>query len=149
MKSKISWIVVIFLPIILFFFISFKTIKDIYIFFSINQKAVAHVESYQIREYKKNKYKALITYSFKVNDKIFVKKNFFRKIFLNQFNADEFVSKISKENFYIWFNKKNPNFSSLEKTFPIKNCVYLSITLLIFFYFIILKYYVYTIHRSD
>ncbi len=149
MKYKISWFLVISLPVILFFLISYTTIKKINTYFSLNLQTNATIDNFDIINNKKNSYKALVCYSFKVKDKTFKNKIIYSKNFLNYMNANEFVEKLSHDNLPIWFNKKNPNISSFEKIFPIKNCVYVIITFIIFIYFLILKYYVYSFQKSD
>jgi hypothetical protein len=148
MRYKASWFLVIIFPIILFFLLSYKTIKEINSYFSLNTQTRATIESFDVINKKEN-FKPLIYYSFKVKDKIYKNKNITRKKFLNNMNVKEYVDKLSHANFTIWYNKKNPNISSFERDFPIKNCVYLSLTFLIFVYFLILKYYVYGFQKND
>lgn len=149
MKRKILWIAVISLPIILFFLLSFKTIKEIHTYFLLNQKITATLEDCKIINYKSQKYKIYVSYTYNVNNKIFKNNSSYSKNFINYINANDFKEKISKNVFYIWYNKMNPNISSVEKTFPIKNCFYLIISFLVFIYFLILKYYLYAFQKND
>jgi len=149
MKYKASWFLIIFLPTILFFLFSYKAFQEICFYLSLNEQKQGNILKYEIRNDKRDKYKALIHYSFKFKDKNFENKSFCREFFLNYINAKDYVEKLSKNNFTIWFNLKNPNISSFEKNFPVKNCVYVFITFLIFFYFLILKVYVYNFRKND
>lgn len=148
MKYKVSWIAIIFLPILIFFLISFMTIKDIYTYFLLNQKTTGEFIGFDVID-SKNKCRALIKYSFKINDKIFKSYSSTKDNFLNHYTLQDYIKELPQENLTIWFNKKNPNISSIEKNFPIKNCIYLVVTLLIFAYFLVLKFYVYRFEKSD
>ena len=149
MKRIILWITVILLPLILFMIMGAATIKEIYTYVALNEKTHATIEDFEIKSDKQHRYKIFICYTFQAKNQLFKNKSYYNKSFLNYFTADNFSNTISKNNFNIWYNKNNPNISSFEKIFPIKNCIYLVLSFIIFIYFLILKYYVYSFQKSD
>lgn len=149
MKRNVLWLIIVFLPFILFYLMSFKTVKEIYAYISLNQKTKSFIENFEIKNDERHRHKVYVSYTFQAKDKIFKNKSFRGKSFLNHLNANDYAVKLSKNDFYIWYNKNNPNISSCEKTFPIKNCVYVFVSFLIVIYFFALKYYVYTFQKNN
>lgn len=149
MKHKMSWLIALLLPVIIFFLYAYKTINEINIYLLLNDYIKANFERCEIKNDKRNKCDVVAFYHFKIDDKIFTNRYLFKKKFLNSITAKEYIENFSKNDLTIWFNTKNPNISSIEKKFPIKNCVYITIVFAVFIYFLILKYYVYSFQKID
>ena len=147
MKYKISWLIVLFLSSLALLFLSFKTVYQINNYFTLNSSKRANLEKFEIKVDSKDKYEVLAFYNFEIGDKKFYSIRKFKQKFLNELTAQDFIQKHSNKDFFIYYNKKNPNIASVERAFPYKNLVYSIITLTIFIYFIILKYYVFSFQK--
>jgi len=149
MKHKISWILVLIISGSIFVWFSFQLFLQTNKYIILNTPIKANIEKLEVNNDNKNKFLAVASYSFDVANKTFIHKGVFEKKFINPLSAKAFCENISKNDFIIWYNSKNPNFSSVEKNFPIKNCVYSIITLIVFIYFLILKYYILGFQKND
>ncbi len=147
MKRSISWFIVLIISASVFLTISLKTAYQMYNFFVLDTQIKANVEKIEVFEGKKDRFGVLVSYNFKIGNKnfYFIKK--FQKKFLNEFVAKDFKERILKKDFFVWYNKKNPNISAIERNFPFKNLIYTVITFIIFGYFIVLKYYVFSFQK--
>jgi len=56
--------------------------------------------------------------------------------FLNTWASQEALEKINKRSFTVWFDPQDPNFSTLNKEFPIKYSIYAGLLWLLFIYFV-------------
>jgi hypothetical protein len=133
----------------MFLFFAGAALVKLNFYFNLDSSAKANIEKIEILNSKKDSFKIFVEYSFVFNNRIFFKKHIFQEVFFNQFTANDFMNKISKHDIRIWFNLKNPQVSSIEKIFPWKNCVYSLITMIVFFYFLILKYYVLNFKKNE
>lgn len=147
MNYKIRWLITLSVAALILLGISFKTAYQINKFFTLDGKIRANVEKVDIIEGKKDKFEVMAFYNFKIGDKNFYNVKKFTGKFINEITALDFKEKILKKDFYIWYNKKKPKISAVEKSFPIKNLVYSIITLMIFGYFVALKYYVFSFQK--
>jgi hypothetical protein len=147
MRHKISWLIALIFPVIAFFLLSYSTICQINTYLLLKKNVLANVDKLEIRLDKKNRYEILAFYSFKIGNKVFFNKNCLRKKFLNILSAQDYIKKNSEKKVIVWFNPKNPNITSIERKFPIKNCIYSVLCFSIFIYFVILKYYAYSFQR--
>jgi hypothetical protein len=59
----------------------------------------------------------------------------------NRYSAEKGVEEYSKKKWYVWYNPSDPTYSSLQKNFPLKECVSAAIMWAIVFYFVWLGYY--------
>ncbi|HEU64310.1 MAG: hypothetical protein KR126chlam4_00324 [Candidatus Anoxychlamydiales bacterium] len=147
MNYKIRWLIVLLVAAVVLLGISFKTAFQINKFFTLDSKIRANVEKVDIIEGKKDKFDVIAFYNFKIGDKNFYNVKKFTTKFINEITALDFKEKILKKDFFIWYNKKNPKISAAEKSFPIKNLVYSIITFIVFGYFVVLKYYVFSFQK--
>ena len=106
-------------------------------------------KKFEIKNDKRDKYEVLASYAFQVANKTFDNKKTFENFFLNTLSAKSYVESLSKKDFMVWYNSKNPNISYIEKKFPVKNCVYASLAFVIFIYFLILKYYMFGFQKIE
>ncbi|NGX28538.1 MAG: hypothetical protein K940chlam1_00719 [Candidatus Anoxychlamydiales bacterium] len=147
MKYKISWMVVLFLSGFIFCWFGFKTVNQINYYFVLDQASKAHIDKVKVKDLGKEKFEVLASYYYKVGEEFFFKTETFKNKFLNYDAAQTFGSKISKD-ISIWYNFKNPKISTMEKIFPIKNLVYSILTLIVFIYFVIMKYYIFGFQKN-
>ncbi|NGX48471.1 MAG: hypothetical protein K940chlam5_00056 [Candidatus Anoxychlamydiales bacterium] len=147
MNYKIRWLITLSVAALILLGISFKTAYQINKFFTLDSKIRARVEKVDVIEGKKEKFEVLAFYNFKIGDKNFYNVKKFDAKFINEITALDFKEKILKKDFFIWYNKKNPKISAIEKSFPIKNLVYSIITFVVFGYFVALKYYVFSFQK--
>lgn len=82
-------------------------------------------------------------YSFNVDNKSFNGKTAWPRLFYrNKWAAEKDAPHMEKQHQIIWFNPHNPNHSSLQKSFPIKECISAVFLWGLFLYFLWLGYYV-------
>jgi Protein of unknown function (DUF3592) len=79
-------------------------------------------------------------YSFEVDGKVYSGTHLFKDSpYRNAWGAEHALIAYQNQSWHAWFDPSNPTHSSLEKRFPLKDCVY-AITLLgIFLYFLFLS----------
>ena len=147
MKYKIAWLIVLFLSGFIFCWFGLKTFNQINYFLTLESSSKAHIDKIQIHETKKEKFEVLVSYNYKIGDNFFFKTEALKNVFMNNQAANGYISKMPKD-ILIFYNFKNPSIAAMTKTFPIKNLVYSIITLIIFGYFVVMKYYVFSFQKT-
>jgi len=81
-------------------------------------------------------------YSFNANNQVYTGNSVVEERgYWNRYSAEKGVEDFSKKKWNIWYNSNDPTHSSLQKNFPLKECVSAAIMWAIVFYFLWLGYY--------
>jgi hypothetical protein len=112
---------------------------DVGIFIRLDSSAPATISVFKIQENKDQSCYIEAVYNYKIKDQNITKNFVFKKNHLNYTAAFSELKGFSKRNWIVWYDSKNFMFSSLEKTISCKKIVYSFLSILLFFYFIVLK----------
>lgn len=108
----------------------------IYRYEKMNAKGFAVIDQWELHEKSNGKFYLSSSYHFFWNEKkYFEKTNFFRNIFLNEKSAKEWMEKEHQKEWQVWFDPENPQRSSLEKIFPLKELFKGAFVSFVFLYF--------------
>lgn len=81
-------------------------------------------------------------YQFSVKGKNFQGQTLWNEIYLNPSTAHEAILRLSKKSpQFVWFDSSNPQISTLQKLFPLKESIYTTLLWILGFYFIGLGFY--------
>jgi hypothetical protein len=139
-KENFLWLFFIALSLFSTVFFLSKTIKDYKKYHILDTKAPVEISRWQIDEKKKGYYIIGAAYSYKLNDQqIEGKTRFKNKKFLNYYAALDTLTKLAKQDWYVWYSSKNIHFSDLDKSFPLKYLIYTLLSGSIFVYFLFLR----------
>lgn len=82
-------------------------------------------------------------YTFEANEKTYQGEAVLKKsIYRNGWAAEQDLPKYDKEKWTVWYDPANPDYSALQKSFPLKECISALVLWALFFYFTWLGFYV-------
>lgn len=139
MKKLFLIILILLLPLAFFFVWQF--FKELYNYQSLKVKVPISVNEWRLDEVGNNKFKIVASYQYKFEKEIFHEKRAFRKIFINSDAALLYLKQQANEDLFVWVDPFKPKKSSLEKIFPIRQCINSILAIAIFIYFLVFKYY--------
>jgi hypothetical protein len=105
-------------------------------FSRLNAHMPAQVLSWQVRELSSSRFALEADYCFEVEGIVYQGKTLFKKSqFLNRFSAENYIKTFRVKQWEVWYKKRDPSLSSLEKRFPQKECLQALLTIGVFIYF--------------
>ena len=113
-------------------------------YLKLSHMADAQMESFAVKEIANEQFAVQAFYQYQVNGKIYKKEyTFISPMFLNRFAAQTHIDKhwTTKE-WRVWYNYKNPEYSSLQKLFPFKFLFNACLSMGVLFYFVWLRSYI-------
>lgn len=81
-------------------------------------------------------------YRYAIDDKFFKGSSPWKEIYRNNWAAEQDIKEFSKIQWKVWIDPAHPDHSSLQKKFPLKECISSIVLWGIFLYFLILGFYV-------
>lgn len=82
-------------------------------------------------------------YDFEVSNHAFSGETVFKDdLYRNTYAAEQVIPIYAKEEKEVWYDRKNPQYSSLQKKFPLKECISAAFLTGLFIYFVWLGFYV-------
>jgi hypothetical protein len=87
-------------------------------------------------------YRLLAMYSFSVEGKAMKGSTSFKENYLNSWAAEQAIKKNEQKNWIVWYQSGKVNHSTLQKNFPLKECVSAGVLWALLLYFIWLGFYV-------
>lgn len=137
---KKIWMVVFVLTALVAIFFLGRAAVQVWKYVSLDSKAIASIEKWQIIEKDSASFAIEASYRFSYREKGFSGvTEFSPPYFLNETAASLAIKKISTQEFFVFFNKAHPEKNSLQRIFPFLFCIHAFLTLGVFVYFIILK----------
>lgn len=98
---------------------------------------------WQIQEKADDEYILKTDYVFNVGEQAFQGSTLWpREPYRNRYAAEQIIKARSGEHWQVWYDEKDPRHSSLEKHFPLKECLSAIFLWGLLFYFVWLGYYV-------
>lgn len=136
-KKNLTWLIFISaISIIVAWFIT-STLIEIYHFSQLNQSVDPSEMAWSYHEISKDTYQIHVTYQYEVNEHLYSNDHLFKKpVLFNPLAAKQVAEEFSHKEWKAWYNKTNPQYTSLEKIFPTKSLISSIILLLLLFYFI-------------
>lgn len=109
----------------------------------LTQKAIATDMKWSIQELSDEDYILESQYTFKVGDHLFQGMTSFANTpYRNQYSATKAKAEMSAQKWIVWYDASNPHNSSLQKDFPLKECVYAILLWGLMLYFLWISFYV-------
>ncbi len=116
-----------------------------YTYLKLDARAPARVSSLQVEEQGPSRYLVQAEYSYGVKGKIYEGRTLFcEPVYLNRISADADLDKWRQFSWEAWYNSNDPQDSSLQKFFPFKKFLYALLTIGVFVYFLILRYFTFS-----
>jgi hypothetical protein len=141
-KNK-YWLIFLALILVGVFWYTATTVYSLYIYYSLSQKIPVSNMEWSTHKLFEERYAPQARYQFEFRGKSYSGEDILKEpIYRNSEAVDEIVPILSKQQWSVWFNPSNPSHSSLDKTFPLKESISLTILWALLFYFLGLGYYV-------
>lgn len=128
------------LALLVSFWFSFKAAVALKDYASLGASAKATVLEWQVKELPSS-FLVEARYAYVINGQSFEAISILSKApFPNSYAASAAIEQLSKEPWTVWYNKKNPKVSSLQKLFPFKACIHAILTIAVGIYFFLLRH---------
>jgi len=106
----------------------------------LDSMAIAKVLEWRVNQKSSSQFAIEAKYLFTVDATSYENKIIFTKpYFLNKPSAEYAINELKDKPWTAWYNKKNPNVSSLQKNFPFQACIQAFLTLCVSLYFVFLR----------
>lgn len=110
---------------------------------SLTQVTSARTEQWSVKEIGRDEFAPYVHYSFMVNSvRYFGESLVFAPYFRNAWAVEEEIPKLAEKEWLVWYNPSNPYYSTLQKKFPVKECIFAGVLFTLLLYFVGLGYYV-------
>ena len=119
--------------------------KAVYYQFKYHQldaSAPATITKWSVNPISEDQFQIVATYHFPVGNNVVDGETAFKPYLRNPYTAEQYVKENSRLHWKAWYNSANSHDSTLQKKFPLKECLYAAILWGIFIYFVWLGNYV-------
>ena len=111
-------------------------LASVWKFVSLNENAPAKILHIQVKELSASRFAIEAEYSYQVESIVYTGKTVFENpLFLNRFAAENYRPFLANKLEKVWYMKRNPALSCMEKPFPRKLCLQALMTIGVFLYF--------------
>lgn len=118
-------------------------------YFQLSAKAPVILDEWSINEKESGKFTVSVRYTFEWKGQtIYGLYDFQNPTYQNPYLANDHIDVWKKKSWIVWLNPNKPTVVSLQKAFPTKKGVHLSLCLAVLFYFGFLKGYVRRMNAS-
>jgi len=115
-------------------------LKDLYSYYRLDKFANAEITIWKVKETNKEEFILKAYFSYEVHGHVYNKsQKFLKPLFPNALAAKSSLKDLNSKSWKVWFNKKNPAKSSLQRNFPFKRMLHTLLAYGVFLYFIWLK----------
>lgn len=143
MHKNPFWIALLLLFALITAWFSLEALYRLYEYAILSKESAAKVNEWSIREAGPESYKLAADYSFSVNEQTFDGTTIFNDWnYRNPWGAQAVLKEREARAWTAWYNPSNPHHSSLQKRFPLKECVSAGILWGLLLYFLWLGFYV-------
>lgn len=141
MHYNLFWIFFLaFIAVLIMIYSIFAGIQ-IYRYLQLNEQISAKEIQWSVISQNSEKYVPFARYQFIVNGTSYQGQTLWQEYYLNEWTAKEAIKRLSSPSL-VWYDSSNPDVSSLQKYFPLKDSIYAILLWLLGFYFLGLGYYV-------
>lgn len=142
MFQQRSWQFFLFFLALVSTYFSVMSLILMYQYIRLDSQIIPHSIHWSSHAFNEEHYVLKANYSFILNDKEYANEALLLKPwYRNQWAAEQDIPIQMKKKWNIWFSVSNPESSSLQKSFPIKECVSSILLWGIFVYFVLLGFY--------
>lgn len=122
------------------------TLKTLYLvsFYTlINTSAPVENIQWSVEQLKEDQFVLKAAYTFPLHGQIYAGETLFKNdIYWNPWTAEDSLKVYAQKEWTVWYSKLNPQYSSLQKNFPLKECISAGVLWILLIYFFCLGYYV-------
>lgn len=142
--QKYVWQAVFCLMMLVALWFSLTALYRVYVYARLNSSAPATVVAWSVEELSSDHYALHAKYTFSVQGHLYEGETTLdeEKGYRNSWAAEKAIPEHAAMTWTAWYSPSNPKYSSLQKTFPLKECLSSLVLWGILIYFIGLKYYV-------
>ena len=117
-----------------------KAFFDLFQYSLLNASTEAKIHKWEVNEIGSSTFGVVAHYAYRIGDQRYESRSMLKEpYFLNKISAENEIKKFSTRTWKVWYNKRDPGRSSLQKIFPFKKLFYSLLALGVFIYFCILK----------
>ncbi len=136
MNSKPYWIGYVVLILVVVLSYSAFTFYQVFNHYRLSQATSPSSIQWTLHKQAEDDYRLKSNYRFDWKGNSYTGQLEQSQEYLNEWAGQEALLKAKKKEFLVWFDPENPNFSTLNKDFPIKYSIYTILLWLLFIYFI-------------
>lgn len=118
------------------------TLIKVWQYLRLDRQTAAQTIQWNVLAINDEAYVPIASYSFIVNGKSYRSETQLEETYLNAWTAQEAIERLEYASPLIWYVSYNPEISSLQKHFPLKQSVYTGFLLILALYFIGMGYYI-------
>lgn len=121
---------------VIFAFFAYPIAKQAYHNSALTAEVKPKSAHWSIREINDEKWVPEVTYTYEAANRSFEKNEIFQGYFYkNPYAANEALKAVESAHPIVWYSPENPEISSMEKFFSVKQAVYSAIIFMLFIYF--------------
>jgi len=121
----------------------------LYQYYQLDAIASPTKVDWAVKPLSKGRFALVAEYSFLVQGTIYHGKTILKKpLFRNLWAANNSLPRYQSQQWKIWFSANYPHHSTVQKSFPLKECFYAGVLLLLFIYFLGLGYYISLLEKA-
>ena len=125
--------------------ITIKAIYLAYLYSSLNASTSIQEIKWTVEQLHEDRFVLKADYTFTVKDQQFSGETLFTNdVFWNPWTAQDALKVYDQKDWTVWYSGGNPQYSSLQKNFPLKECISAGVLWILMLYFFGLGYYVAT-----
>jgi hypothetical protein len=144
-KSNKFWCLLVFISAGITLWFSVCALMGVWNYLKLEAKTTATIDLFKIEEETPSRYVISGHYSYRVKGENYEGETLFDRVhYLNRSSAERELMRWQQLNWDAWYNPRNPEQSSLQRMFPFKACLYAVLTLGVFVYFLILRYFIFS-----
>jgi len=143
MHKNYIWLALIATIVCIALYFSGVTLYKIYRYTTLTATTSTHEVEWSVKKLAEDRYALKAKYSYDINDKTQRGESLLtRIIYRNGWAAKQALKEKENQKVVVWYSPQKISYSTLQKSFPIKESVYCGILWVLFIYFIWLGFYV-------
>lgn len=120
-----------------------KTLYAVYLYALLTGETTPESIEWKINQLHEDQFILSADYHFNINQHKYLGQTSFKSDrYWNLWAAEDALKVYSQKEWPVWYAKSNPEISTLQKSFPLKECISVAILWILMFYFFGLGYYV-------
>lgn len=122
-----------------------KALYAVYLFVALDVSAPAENLKWKVAQLSEDQFVMKADYTFTRKEQKFSGETLFKNdVYWNPWAAEDALKVYSTKDWTAWYSSGNPQYSSLQKNFPLKECISAGVLWILLLYFFGLGYYVVT-----
>ena len=143
MHKNSAWLCFLAFIFVITFTYTGKTLIQSYHYLQLSSETEASATAWSIHKEADDEFIPLAKYTFQVRDNFYDGETLLiEETTNNPWAAEESLKPLAAKKHHVWYSPKDPAISSLQKKFPLKECIYAGILWAISIYFFWLGVYV-------